>query len=162
MTVAQVRNYLNRLGVGLVGGETVDLRTALPLNVAGRYDAARAEIADEKCIILFPRNEEMALGDIALHNDSVRNVISVRPVFAFSRLDREFAESLKAAKSRMSSHRGKCSCRPARYWNQAAHMQTTRSLSGHTLPRGHKLSCSTASCTNACQELCGFQRFADA
>ena len=98
LTVAQVRNYLNRLGVGLVGGETVDLRTALPLNVAGRYDAARAEIADEKCIILFPRNEEMAPGDIALHNDSVHNVISVRPVFAFSRLDREFAESLKAAK----------------------------------------------------------------
>ena len=98
LTVAQVRNYLNRLGVGLVGGETVDLRTALPLNVAGRYDAARAEIADEKCIILFPRNEEMAPGDIALHNDYVRNAISVRPVFAFSRLDREFAESLKAAK----------------------------------------------------------------
>ena len=91
LTVAQVRNYLNRLGVGLVGGETVDLRTALPLNVAGRYDAARAEIADEKCIILFPRNEEMAPGDIALHNDSVRNAISARPVFAFSRLDREFA-----------------------------------------------------------------------
>ncbi len=98
LTVAQVRNYLNRLGVGVVDGETVDLRTALPLNVAGRYDAARAEIADSKCIILFPRNEEMSPGDIALHNDTVRNALSVRPVFAFSRLDREFAASLKAAK----------------------------------------------------------------
>ncbi len=98
LTMAQVRNYLNRLGVCIAEGETVDLRTALPLNVAGRYDAALAEIADEKCIFLFPRNEEMAPGDIALHNDTVRNAISVRPVFAFSRLDREFAESLKAAK----------------------------------------------------------------
>ena len=98
LTIAQVRNYLNRLGVCIAEGETVDLRTALPLNVAGRYDAALAEIADEKCIFLFPRNEEMAPGDIALHNDTVRNAISVRPVFAFSRLDREFAESLKAAK----------------------------------------------------------------
>ena len=98
LTLAQVRNYLNRLGICIADGETVDLRTALPLNVAGRYDAALAEIADEKCIFLFPRNEEMAPGDIALHNDTVRNAISVRPVFAFSRLDREFAESLKAAK----------------------------------------------------------------
>ena len=98
LTVAQVRNYLNRLGVGIADGKTVDLRTALPLNVAGRYDAARAEVAGEKCIILFPRSEEMSPGDIALHNTAVRNALSARPVFAFSRLDREFAASLKAAK----------------------------------------------------------------
>lgn len=98
LSVTQVRNYLNRLGVGIADSETVDLRTALPLNVAGRYDAARAEIADEECIILFPRSEEMSPCDIALHNAAVRNALSVRPVFAFSRLDREFAASLKAAK----------------------------------------------------------------
>ena len=98
LTLAQVRNYLNRLGICIADGETVDLRTTLPLNIAGRYDAVRSEIADEKCIFLFPRNEEMAPGDIALHNGTVRNALSARPVFAFSRLDREFAESLKAAK----------------------------------------------------------------
>ena len=98
MTVTQVRNYLNRLGVDIADGETVDLRTALPLNVAGRHDAVRAKIADEECIILFPRSEEMSPSDIALHNAAVRNTLSARPVFVFSRLDREFAASLKAAK----------------------------------------------------------------
>ena len=98
LTVAQVRNYLNRLGVGIADGKTVDLRTALPLNVAGRYDAAHAKIAGEGCIILFPRSEETSPEDIALHNTAVCNAISARPVFAFSRLDREFAASLKAAK----------------------------------------------------------------
>lgn len=98
MTAVQVRNYLNRLGVGIVDGETVDLRTALPLNVAGRYDAARAEIAGEGCIILFPRSEEISPSDIALHAAAVRNALFVRPVFAFFRLDKEFAASLKAEK----------------------------------------------------------------
>ena len=36
LTVVQVRNYLNRLGVGIADGETVDLRTTLPLNIARR------------------------------------------------------------------------------------------------------------------------------
>ena len=36
LTVAHIRNYLNQLGVDIVDGETVDLRTALSLNVAGR------------------------------------------------------------------------------------------------------------------------------
>jgi hypothetical protein len=36
--------------------------------------------------------------DIALHNGIVRNSLSARPVFAFSRLDREFAARLKVAK----------------------------------------------------------------
>ena len=94
LTLAQVRNYLNRLGVGIADGKTVDLRTTLPLNVAGRYDAARTEIAREECIILFPRNEEMSPGDIALHNAAVRNALFARPVFTFARLDREFAASL--------------------------------------------------------------------
>jgi len=98
LSVTQVRNYLNRLGVGIADGKTVDLRTALPLNVAGRYDAARAEVAGEECIILFPRSEDISPGDIALHNAAVRNTLSARPVFAFSRLDREFAACLKAAK----------------------------------------------------------------
>ena len=98
LTVKQISNYLKRLGVGISDGKTVDLRTALPLNVAGRYDAARAEIAGEECIILFPRSEDISPGDIALHNAAVRNTLSARPVFAFSRLDREFAASLKAAK----------------------------------------------------------------
>ena len=98
LTVTQVRNYLNRLGVSIADGETVDLRTALPLNIAGRYDAVRSEIAGEKCIILFPRSEGMPPDDIALHNGIVRNSLSARPVFAFSRLDREFAARLKVAK----------------------------------------------------------------
>ena len=58
LTVTQVRNYLDRLGVCIADGETIDLRTALPLNIAGRYDAIRSEIAGEKCIILFPRSEK--------------------------------------------------------------------------------------------------------
>ena len=58
LTVAHIRNYLNQLGVDIVDGETVDLRTALSLNVAGRYGAAHAKIAGEECIILFPRSEE--------------------------------------------------------------------------------------------------------
>ena len=98
LTVTQVRNYLNRLGVCIADGETVDLRTALPLNIAGHYDAVRSVIAGEECIILFPRSEGMSPDDIALHNDTVRNALSARPVFAFSRLDREFAARLKAAK----------------------------------------------------------------
>ena len=98
LTVTQVRNYLNRLGVCIADGETVDLRTALPLNIAGHYDAVRSVIAGEECIILFPRSEGMSPDDIALHNDAVRNALSARPVFAFSRLDREFAAMLKAAK----------------------------------------------------------------
>ena len=98
LTVTQVRNYLNRLGVGIADGETVDLRAVLPLNVAGRYDAVRSEIAGEECIVLFPRNEGMSPDDIALHNGTVRNALAVCPVFAFSRLDREFAARLKAAK----------------------------------------------------------------
>lgn len=98
LTVAQVRNYLNRLGVGMADGGVVDLRTVLPLNVAGRYDAVRAEIAGEECIVLFPRSEGMSPCDIVSHNDTVREVLSARPVFAFFRLDREFAASLKAAK----------------------------------------------------------------
>jgi hypothetical protein len=36
--------------------------------------------------------------DVALHSGIVRNALSARPVFAFSRLDREFAARLKAAK----------------------------------------------------------------
>ena len=98
LTVTQVRNYLNRLGVCIADGETVDLRTTLPLNIAGRYDAVRSEIAGEKCIILFPRSEGMSPDDIALHNGTVRNALSARPVFAFARLDREFAARLKVAK----------------------------------------------------------------
>lgn len=97
LTTAQVRNYLGRLGVSMAVGEIVDLRTVLPLNVAGRYDAVRAEIAGEECIVLFPRSEDMSPYNIALHNDAVRKVLSTRPVFAFSRLDREFAARLKAA-----------------------------------------------------------------
>ena len=160
LTVTQVRNYLNRLGVSIADGETVDLRTALPLNIAGRYDAVRSEIAGEKCIILFPRSEGMPPDDIALHNGIVRNSLSARPVFAFSRLDREFAARLKVAK--VASRRGKCSCRPPPSWNQTVRMQRTKNLSARTSPRGRRLSCLTAFCMKVCQESCGFLRFADA
>lgn len=98
LTAAQVRNYLNRLGVSMAVGEIVDLRTVLPLNVAGRYDAVRSKIAGEEYVVLFPRSEDMSPCDIVLHDDAVRKVLSTRPVFAFSRLDREFAARLKAAK----------------------------------------------------------------
>ena len=98
LTVTQVKNYLNRLGISTVDGETVDLRTALPLNIAGRYDAVRAKVSDEACIILFPRCENISPDEIATHNAAIRNALLVRPVFAFPRLDREFAARLKAAK----------------------------------------------------------------
>lgn len=98
LTVTQVKSYLNRLGICIADGETVDLRTTLPLNIAGRYDAVRSEIAGEECILMFPRSEGMSPDEIALHNGTVRNALSARPVFAFSRLDREFAARLKAAK----------------------------------------------------------------
>ena len=100
LSVTQVRNYLNRLGVGIADSETVDLRTALPLNVAGRYDAARAEIADEECIILFPRSEEMSPCDIALHNAAVRNALSGvcrKPQGGQGRVCRPFEASVPAA-----------------------------------------------------------------
>ena len=98
LTEAQVRNYLNRLGVSMADGEVVDLRASLPLNVAGRYDAVRSGIAGEECIILFSRNEDTTPNDVVLHNVAVRNALSARPVFAFARLDKEFATSLKAVK----------------------------------------------------------------
>lgn len=97
LTVSHIRSYLNRLGLGIVDGEAVNLRTVLPLNIAGRYDAALVEIANEKCIVLFPRSEDIAPDDVPLHNDAVRNVFGRRPVFAFSRLDREFAAKLRKA-----------------------------------------------------------------
>ena len=98
LTVTQVRNYLNRLGVCIADGGTVDLRTTLPLNIAGRYDAVRSEMAGEECILLFPRSEGISPDEISLHNGIICNVLSMRPVFVFSRLDREFAARLKAVK----------------------------------------------------------------
>lgn len=98
LTVTQVKNYLNRLGISTTDGGTVDLRTVLPLNIAGRYDAVRAKVSDEECIVLFPQHEDLSPDDIAAHNTAIRNAMLVRPVFSFSRLDREFAARLKTAK----------------------------------------------------------------
>ena len=97
LTISQVRNYLNRLGIGVADGKTVDLRSVMPLNVAGRYDAVRTLIAGEDCTVLFPRSENMSPDEIAFHCSTVRDALSSRPIFAFSRLDREFADGLKSA-----------------------------------------------------------------
>ncbi len=98
LSLTQVKNYLNRLGIGIIAGESVDLRTILPLNIASRYDAVVAKIISEEYIILFPRSEDISPDDIALHDTALRNTRLLRPIFGFSRLDREFASSLKSAK----------------------------------------------------------------
>lgn len=98
LSLTQVKNYLSRLGIGIIAGESVDLRTILPLNIASRYDAVTAKIISEEYIILFPRSEETSPDDITLHNTALRNALLLRPIFSFSRLDREFASSLKSAK----------------------------------------------------------------
>ena len=98
LTLKQVRNYLNRLGVGVAGGDAVDLRSVLPLNVAGRYDATRAAIAGEPCVMLFPRSESIPPDEIVSNSRATGSALGERPVFAFSRLDREFAGRLKSAR----------------------------------------------------------------
>ena len=98
LSLTQVKNYLSRLGIGIIAGESVDLRTILPLNIASRYDAVAAKIISEEYIILFPRSEDISPDDITLHNTALRNALLLRPIFGFSRLDREFASSLKSAK----------------------------------------------------------------
>ena len=98
LSFTQVKNYLSRLGIGIIAGESVDLRTILPLNIASRYDAVVAKIISEEYIILFPRSEDISPDDIALHDTALRNTRLLRPIFGFSRLDREFASSLKSAK----------------------------------------------------------------
>ncbi len=98
LSLSQVRNYLNRLGISIIAGEPFDLGKIMPLNIASRYDAVAAKIISKEYIILFPRSEDISPDDIALHNTALCNALLLRPIFTFSRLDREFASSLKSAK----------------------------------------------------------------
>ena len=98
LSLSQVRNYLNRLGISIIAGEPFDLGKIMPLNIARRYDAFRANIINDECIIMLPHNDDTSPDDIALHNTTLRNALLLRPIFAFPRLDREFASSLKSAK----------------------------------------------------------------
>lgn len=97
LSLSQVRNYLNRLGISIIAGESFDLGKIMPLNIARHYDAFRAKISNEECIIMLPHNDDTSPDDIVLHNTALRNAL-LRPIFAFSRLDREFASTLKSAK----------------------------------------------------------------
>lgn len=98
LSLSQVRNYLNRLGISIIAGEPFDLGKIMPLNIAKRYDAFPAKIINDEYIIMLPHNDDTSPDDIALHNTTLRNALLLRPIFAFSRLDREFASSLKSAK----------------------------------------------------------------
>ena len=98
LSLSQVRNYLNRLGISITAEKTFDLGKIMPLNIARRYDAFRAKIINDECIIILPHNDDTSPNDITLHNTALRNALLLRPIFAFSRLDREFASNLKSAK----------------------------------------------------------------
>ena len=98
LSATQVKNYLGKLGISIIVGDHIDLRTMLPLNIASRYDAIKSKIASEEYILLFPQSEDISPDDIALHNAAVGKALLSCPIFAFPRLDKEFASSLKAKK----------------------------------------------------------------
>ena len=98
LSATQVKNYLAKLGVSIIVGDHIDLRTMLPLNIASRYDAIQSKIAGEEYILLFPKSENITPDDIALHNAAVGKALLACPIFALPRLDKEFASSLKAKK----------------------------------------------------------------
>jgi hypothetical protein len=140
LSAKQVKNYLGKLGVSIIVGDHIDLRTMLPLNIASRYDAIQSKIAGEEYILLFPKSENITPDDIALHNAAVGKALLACPIFALPRLDKEFASSLKAKKSRTWSPPVRYSSLPALYWNLTERMPMTKNRLAHISHLGPRLS----------------------
>ena len=97
ITIGQVSKYLSRLGIGLTNASAIDLRDHLPLSIASAYNAVRCIIRKEQCVVLAPVRDGMTPHDITANVSQLSEMLKARPLFAFSRIDREFANYLKSA-----------------------------------------------------------------